>query len=87
MNLKRLVQLSQQFLKLKRLSLKKKPPKGGFFITLYDKLGKYLHADNPWGSNKELENFAQSMVGEINLIKSLLSLYFTVIRTKDFTGV
>lgn len=57
------------------------------FITLYDKLGKYLHADNPWGSNKELENFAQSMVGEINLIKSLLSLYFTVIRTKDFTGV
>lgn len=57
------------------------------FIKLYDRLGKYLHADNPWANNKEWENFASVVQKSISSIRELLKLYFTVIRTPEFTGV
>ena len=57
------------------------------FIRLYDKLGKYLHADNPWGHDKNLKNFVDTLPKEIKAIESLLSLYFTTIRTDNFIGV
>ena len=57
------------------------------FIKLYDRLGKYLHADNPWGNNKEWEDFALVVRDGISSIRDLFKLYFTVIRTPEFTGV
>ena len=54
---------------------------------MYDKLGKYLHADNPWGHDKNLKNFVDTLPKEIKAIESLLSLYFTTIRTDNFIGV
>src|SRR5690606_15443981 len=57
------------------------------FIKLYNKLGKYLHADNPWGHDKNLKNFVDTLPKEIKAIESLLSLYFTTIRTDNFIGV
>ena len=57
------------------------------FIKLYDRLGKYLHADNPWGINKEWEDFALVVRDGISSIRDLFKLYFTVIRTPEFTGV
>ena len=57
------------------------------FIKLYDRLGKYLHADNPQGNNKEWEDFALVVRDGISSIRDLFKLYFTVIRTPEFTGV
>ena len=59
----------------------------GFESALYDRLGKYLHADNPWGNNKEWEDFALVVRDGISSIRDLFKLYFTVIRTPEFTGV
>lgn len=57
------------------------------FIALYDKLGRYLHADNPWSGDKAWENFALGLTEGIYLIRNMLELYFTVIRTPEFSGV
>ncbi|RKG39404.1 MULTISPECIES: hypothetical protein [Acinetobacter] len=57
------------------------------YINLYDKLGKYLHADNPWGNEKNLNDFVKTLPRKIEEIESLLALYFTTIRAGDFLGV
>lgn len=57
------------------------------FETFYDRLGKYLHADNPWGKDKGLTNIANDIPEVISAIRSLLSWHFTTIRTPDFSGV
>lgn len=31
------------------------------FETFYDRLGKYLHADNPWESSTEIQNLADDL--------------------------
>lgn len=57
------------------------------FISFYDRLGKYLHADNPWGNDKGLSNLVKDMPEIIIAIRSLLSLHFTTIRTPEFSGI
>ncbi len=57
------------------------------FESFYDRLGKHLHADNPWGNDKGLENLVKDMPEVIAATRSLLSWHFTTIRTPQFSGV
>jgi hypothetical protein len=57
------------------------------FESFYDRLGKYLHADNPWGNEKGLENLVKDMPSVIAATCSLLSWHFTTVRTPQFSGV
>ncbi|WP_318468758.1 hypothetical protein [Photobacterium leiognathi] len=57
------------------------------FEKLYDRLGKFLHADNPWGDDKGYQNLAQALPDEIDAIKDMLGFYLTVVRTHDFQGM
>ncbi len=57
------------------------------FESFYDRLGKHLHADNPWGNDKGLENLAKDIPEVIAATRSLLSWHFTTIRTPQFSGV
>jgi hypothetical protein len=57
------------------------------FESFYDRLGKHLHAYNPWGNDKGLENLAKDMPAVIIATRSLLSWHFTTIRTPQFSGV
>lgn len=57
------------------------------FESFYDRLGKYLHADNPWGNVKGLENLTKDIPAVIAATRSLLSWHFTTIRTPQFSGL
>ncbi len=57
------------------------------FESFYDRLGKYLHADNPWGNGKVIQNLKADLPGVVNKIRTLLECHFTVIRTSRFKGV
>ena len=57
------------------------------FENLYDRLGKFLHADNPWGNDKGIVNLANDIPSALSNIKELLGLHFTVIKSPKFTGV
>ncbi|PCI49110.1 MAG: hypothetical protein COB58_04120 [Thalassobium sp.] len=56
------------------------------FQTIYDRLGKFLHANNPWGTNKNVQNLARDINVAIRELRSLLELHVAFIRTKSFTG-
>lgn len=57
------------------------------FERFYDRLGKHLHAYNPWGNDKGLDNLAKDIPEAIAATRSLLSWHFTTIRTPQFSGV
>jgi len=57
------------------------------FESFYDRLGKYLHADNPWGNNKNIQNLVTDFPQMITQLRGLLEWHFTVIRTPQFNGV
>lgn len=57
------------------------------FETFYDRLGKYLHADNPWGTDKGVDNLVKALPQISSQLKSLLELHRTIIRTPTFSGV
>lgn len=57
------------------------------FEKLYDRLGKYLHSDNPWGNDKGLLNFSNEFPSFVKQIQGLLALHVTSIITPDFRGV
>lgn len=56
------------------------------FESLYDRLGKYLHAHNPWSNNKNLQNLAAELPTTIDEVFSLLELHATFIQTTGFSG-
>lgn len=56
------------------------------FESFYDQLGKHLHAHNPWGTNKNLQNLAVELPAVINEASALLDLHATFIRTQEFKG-
>ena len=56
------------------------------FENFYDRLGKYLHADNPWGNDKGLENLTKELPEVISATRSLLSWHFITIHTPAFSG-
>jgi hypothetical protein len=51
------------------------------FEGFYDRLGKYLHADNPWGQDKGLNNLMQDLGGKIAAARALLGLHAAFIQT------
>jgi hypothetical protein len=57
------------------------------FEKFYQRLGKFLHADNPWGSDTAWVNVAKEMTDAIRAIRALLVLHRTVIRSPNFNGV
>lgn len=57
------------------------------FEKFYPRLGKFLHADNPWGDDKGWSNMAKEMASAIKSLRKLLVIHRTVIRTPQFTGV
>lgn len=57
------------------------------FEAFYDRLGKYLHADNPWGSNKGVTNLVTELPTVAAHTKSLLSLHRTIIRASNLQEV
>jgi len=57
------------------------------FSSFYDRLGKFLHADNPWGNDKGIKNLLRDIPKIIKSLKSLLSWHSTKVLTPRFTGV
>lgn len=57
------------------------------FETWYKRLGKFLHADNPWGNDKGWMNFAKEIPDVIIKIRALLKKHRTIIRAPEFNGV
>lgn len=57
------------------------------FEKFYDRLGKHLHADNPWGNSKNQNNLAKDIPEIIAATRKLLSWHFTSIRTPEYSGV
>jgi len=57
------------------------------FEAFYDRLGKHLHADNPWGNDKGTANLAKEIPSVISATRTLLSWHFTTIRSPEFSGV
>jgi len=57
------------------------------FQRFYDRLGKFLHADNPWDSKKHRQNLAKDINPLIDQARSLLELHAAFIRSKDYKGV
>ena len=56
------------------------------FESVYDRLGKYLHAPNPWGTDKQLQNLVKELPQIIDLAFGLLELHVTFIRTPQYNG-
>jgi len=56
------------------------------FETFYDRLGKHLHAHNPWSNNKNLQNIVSDMPNTIEEIFGLLEFHITFIQTPEFHG-
>ncbi|MFN9448561.1 MAG: hypothetical protein ACK58U_02710 [Rubrivivax sp.] len=57
------------------------------FERCYDRLGKHLHTQNPWGSNKNLQNLSGELANIVQSAKGLLALHARFIRAPDFHGV
>lgn len=68
------------------------PKKGEFltkkrFIAIYDRLGKFLHADNPWSNTKNIHNFVIDIDTSLNYLFDLLKCHIVYVKTKRFTGI
>lgn len=57
------------------------------FEKIYDRLGKFLHADNPWDTDKQRQNIAKDIGASIPDLSNLLTLHATFIRTENYSGV
>ncbi|RYU57913.1 hypothetical protein EWI61_11770 [Methylolobus aquaticus] len=57
------------------------------FESLYDRLGKHLHAHNPWSNNKNLQNLVGEITSAIAETRSLLELHAAFVQTEAFSGV
>ncbi|TOB13279.1 hypothetical protein, partial [Vibrio parahaemolyticus] len=57
------------------------------FEKLYDRLGKYLHADNPWGNDKGYQNIAKDIPNEVEAIQDMMDRYISVVRGSELNGV
>lgn len=57
------------------------------FESFYDRLGKFLHADNPWGHDKGFVNLAADLPSAMIQLRELLALHKTIVRVPSFSGV
>jgi hypothetical protein len=51
------------------------------FEAAYDRLGKYLHAHNPWSSDKQIHNLANDLPTIVEEARGLLDLHVSFIDT------
>ena len=56
------------------------------FEAAYDRLGKYLHAHNPWGTEKHIENLAKDLPTVVEEARGLLDLHVSFIDTRNYQG-
>lgn len=56
------------------------------FESTYDRLGKHLHAHNPWASGKALENLAKDLPSILESIRALLDRHVRFIQTQTYHG-
>lgn len=57
------------------------------FETLYDRFGKFLHADNPWDDDKGVANLIADLPQAISELRELIVLHKTTVKTPAFFGV
>lgn len=57
------------------------------FTKFYDRLGKYLHAHNPWSNDKQIQNLASDIPVIIKETMEILELHASFIQTPRFKGV
>jgi len=57
------------------------------FETMYKRLGKFLHSDNPWGTDKGWVQLSNDVLDAITKIRALLKKHRTIIRAPGFNGV
>lgn len=50
------------------------------YETVYDRCGAVLHADNPWGQDKQYENYAKEFPTYINWTRDLIKLHSVIIE-------
>ena len=50
------------------------------YIRLYDRLGKFLHSDNPWDNDKGYLNLAQDLPERFKKIRALLQIHATFVQ-------
>lgn len=53
------------------------------FEKLYARVGKFLHADNPWGADKGSTHFKNDLPEIIAQIKQLLNFHFVQIKSGE----
>lgn len=56
------------------------------FENVYDRLGKHLHATNPWGDDPNVQNLARDIPALVEEIYQLLDLHVRFIRVPAFKG-
>ncbi|WP_081081004.1 hypothetical protein [Burkholderia territorii] len=57
------------------------------FIRVYDRLGKHLHARNPWSTGDALAGLPEMASETIEAAHGLIELHAAFIRAPDFSGV
>jgi hypothetical protein len=57
------------------------------FERCYDRLGKHLHAQNPWGKSQNVQNIAADLQAMIASAKALIACHARFIRAPGFNGV
>ena len=57
------------------------------FERCYDRLGKHLHAQNPWGKAQNIQNIASDLQAMTTSAKELVAYHARFIRAPDFHGV
>lgn len=56
------------------------------FISVYDRLGKHLHARNPWSKGDALEGLSEMAAKTIDAVHGLIELHLAVVRKPGFSG-
>ncbi|MCA8111094.1 hypothetical protein [Burkholderia cepacia] len=57
------------------------------FISVYDRLGKHLHARNPWSTGDALAGLPEMAAKTIEAAYGLIELHVAFIRGPEFSGV
>jgi hypothetical protein len=57
------------------------------FISVYDRLGKHLHARNPWSAGDALAGLPEMIGATVDAAYGLIELHAAFIRTPELSGV
>jgi hypothetical protein len=57
------------------------------FTSVYDRLGKHLHAHNPWSTGDALAGLPEMIAKTLDTAQGLIELHVAFIRMPEFSGV